>query len=216
MINTIRCGQDGDTARAWQQIAIARPRRVLDDPAGRRRPADRDAVRRQARRSSRARIDATTVVYGDASARRAYEGKMAVAAAAPAPAKADRARVLRARAAAWRAPTRTSSRGVATGCDERRRARRQQAPERHARQVARPSSRPRLAERASEARDGPEGDRGAGEAARGVPRDQRARAEDGFDGSREVDPREAAQVAVTATTGQHRAMSPPMQFQSWG
>lgn len=90
VINAIRCGEDGDTAQAWQQIAsIGRGEfsSIREDGGVQQiaTPYD-DKLAELARK-----VDDTTVVYGDAKVHRAYEGKMAVAAAAPMAAKADRA-----------------------------------------------------------------------------------------------------------------------------
>jgi uncharacterized protein YnzC (UPF0291/DUF896 family) len=90
VINTIRCGDDYETQTAWQKIAMAGHGEfsTIRQDGGVQQIAtpydDKLAALGH-------RMDETTVVYGDASARRAYEGKMAVAAAAPAPAMADRA-----------------------------------------------------------------------------------------------------------------------------
>jgi hypothetical protein len=90
VINTIRCGDDYETQEAWQKIAMAGNGEfsTIRQDGGVQQIAtpydDKLAALGH-------RMDETTVVYGDATTRRAYEGKMAVAAAAPAPAKADRA-----------------------------------------------------------------------------------------------------------------------------
>lgn len=88
-INTIRCGQDSETARAWQQVAmIGRGNfsSIQQDGGVQHIATPYDDKMAQLA----AEIDSTTVYYGAADGRRAYEGKMAVASAAPAPAKADR------------------------------------------------------------------------------------------------------------------------------
>ncbi len=88
-INTIRCGQDGDTARAWQQIAFlgAGNFSTIQQDGG----VQQIATPYDDRMAQLAgEIDSTTVVYGDADARGRWEGKMAVTASAPAAAKADR------------------------------------------------------------------------------------------------------------------------------
>ncbi len=89
-INTIRCGQDGETAQAWQRIAsLGRGEfSTISQDGGVQQiatPYDDKLAKLSAR------IDESTVIYGDEGAHRAYEGKMAVAASAPAPAAADRA-----------------------------------------------------------------------------------------------------------------------------
>jgi Mg-chelatase subunit ChlD len=88
-LNTIRCGQDGETARAWQRIAMlgAGEFSTIQQDGG----VQEIATPYDAKMAElSAAIDSTTVYYGDGDARRAYEGKMAVASAAPAAAKADR------------------------------------------------------------------------------------------------------------------------------
>ncbi len=90
VINTIRCGEDTDTAQAWQRIAMighGEFSTIRQDGGVQQIATPYDD--KLAELGSK--IDETTVVYGDASVHAAYEGKMAVAAAAPAPAKADRA-----------------------------------------------------------------------------------------------------------------------------
>jgi len=88
-INTIRCGQDGETAQAWERIAMIGHGQfsTIEQDGGVQQiatPYD-DRMAQLA-----AEIDSTTVVYGDATARTAYEGKMAGVAAAPAATRADR------------------------------------------------------------------------------------------------------------------------------
>jgi hypothetical protein len=90
VINTIRCGGDGDTARAWQQIAMVGHGEfstIAEDGGVQQIATPYDDKLAEIGR----KMDETTVVYGDSGVRRAYEGKMAVAAAAPVAAKADRA-----------------------------------------------------------------------------------------------------------------------------
>jgi uncharacterized protein YnzC (UPF0291/DUF896 family) len=90
VINTIRCGDDYETQTAWQKIAMAGHGEfsTIRQDGGVQQIAtpydDKLAALGH-------KMDETTVVYGDASTRHAYEGKMAFAAAAPAAAKADRA-----------------------------------------------------------------------------------------------------------------------------
>jgi hypothetical protein len=88
-INTIRCGQDGETARAWQQIAMLGDGEfsTIQQDGGVQQiatPYD-DKMAELA-----AAIDSTTVIYGDADVRSGFAAKLAAAEAAPAPAKADR------------------------------------------------------------------------------------------------------------------------------
>ena len=89
-LNTIRCGQDSDTARTWQQISMLGHGEfsTIQQDGGVQQiatPFDDKLA------ALSARIDSTAVIYGGEGARHAYAGKMAAAAAAPAPAKADRA-----------------------------------------------------------------------------------------------------------------------------
>jgi hypothetical protein len=88
-INTIRCGQDGETARAWQQIAMlgAGEFSTIQQDGGVQQIATPYDDRMAA---LAAEIDATTVVYGDSYVHRNFEAKIAAADAAPAAAKADR------------------------------------------------------------------------------------------------------------------------------
>lgn len=93
VINTIRCGDDSETAGAWQRIAMAGNGEfsTIRQDGGVQQiatPYD-DKLAALGRK-----MDDTTVVYGDARTRTAHEAKMAVAAAAPAAAKADRAAYL--------------------------------------------------------------------------------------------------------------------------
>lgn len=88
-INTIRCGQDGETAQAWQQIASLGHGQfsTIQQDGGVQQiatPYDEKMA------ALAAEIDSTTVIYGDDSARRSYTAKLAAAEAAPAAAKADR------------------------------------------------------------------------------------------------------------------------------
>jgi hypothetical protein len=113
-INTIRCGQDGDTARAWQQIAMLGSGEfsTIQQDGGVQQiatPYD-DKMAALA-----AEIDSTTVVYGDASVRHSYAEKMAVAAAAPAPAKADRGVYYAKKGATSTKPSEDAVAGIATG-----------------------------------------------------------------------------------------------------
>jgi Mg-chelatase subunit ChlD len=113
-INTIRCGQDSDTARAWQQIASlgAGNFSTIEQDGG----VQQIATPYDDRMAQLAtEIDSTTVVYGDADARHAYEGKMAVAAAAPAPAKADRGSYYAKKGGVAAKPAEDVVGGVATG-----------------------------------------------------------------------------------------------------
>ncbi|HET7502352.1 MAG TPA: vWA domain-containing protein [Kofleriaceae bacterium] len=101
VLNTIRCGWDPDTERAWQQIADLGHGQfsTIQQDGGVQQIAtpydDRIA-------DLSARVDATAVIVGDEGERRAYEHAMAVAADAPAPAKADRAAYYTAKAAKGR------------------------------------------------------------------------------------------------------------------
>ena len=90
VINAIRCGDDTDTAQAWQRIAMighGEFSTIRQDGGVQQIATPYDDKLAELGR----KVDETTVVYGDARVHAAYEGKMAVAAAAPAPAKADRA-----------------------------------------------------------------------------------------------------------------------------
>lgn len=113
-INTIRCGQDGETAQAWQKIAMlgAGEFSTIQQDGGVQQiatPYD-DKMAALA-----AEIDSTTVVYGDASLRRGYAEKMAVAAAAPAASKADRGVYYAKKGAVAAKPTEDAVAGIATG-----------------------------------------------------------------------------------------------------
>jgi hypothetical protein len=88
-VNTIRCGQDGETANAWQQIAS------LGDGAFSTIQQDGGVQQLATPYDDKmaalaADIDSNTVIYGDGESRRRWEGKMAVTTAAPASARADR------------------------------------------------------------------------------------------------------------------------------
>ena len=89
VINTIRCGQDGETASAWQQIAMLGNGAfsTIEQNGGVQQiatPYD-DKMAQLA-----AEIDQTTVIYGSAEQRRHYAEKTAAVTTAPAAAKADR------------------------------------------------------------------------------------------------------------------------------
>jgi hypothetical protein len=113
-INTIRCGQDGDTARAWQQIASlgAGEFSTIQQDGGVQHIAT-PYDDRMAQLASE--IDETTVVYGDPGARHRWEGKMAAAAAAPARTKADRGTYYAKKGTVAAAPAEDLVGGVATG-----------------------------------------------------------------------------------------------------
>lgn len=88
-INTIRCGQDSDTARAWQQIAMVGNGAfsTIEQNGGVQQiatPYD-DKMAQLA-----GEIDSTSIAYGTAEMRHRYAEKTAAVAAAPAAAKADR------------------------------------------------------------------------------------------------------------------------------
>jgi hypothetical protein len=89
-INAIRAGHDGETARAWQQIAMlggGEFSSIQQDGGVQHIATPYDAKLAELS----ARIDSTTVVYGDGQVHRRYAAKSAAAAAAPSEAKADRA-----------------------------------------------------------------------------------------------------------------------------
>ncbi len=90
ILNTIRCGVDGDTARAWQQIAALGHGQFssIEQDGGVQQVATPYDERLAA---LSARVDSTAVIVGDDGERAAYEHNVAVNAAAPAPAQADRA-----------------------------------------------------------------------------------------------------------------------------
>jgi hypothetical protein len=113
-INTIRCGQDGETAQAWQQIAMLGSGEfsTIQQDGGVQHiatPYD-DKMAALA-----AEIDSTTVVYGDDSVRRGYASKIAAAEAAPAAAKADRSVYFAKKGAVSAKPAEDAVGGVATG-----------------------------------------------------------------------------------------------------
>jgi len=88
-INTIRCGWDGETANAWQQIAMLGDGAysTIQQDGGVQQvatPYD-DKMAKLA-----AEIDSTTMYYGTADGRARYESKRAAVSAAPAAAAADR------------------------------------------------------------------------------------------------------------------------------
>lgn len=90
VINTVRCGEDNDTAQAWQRIASighGEFSSIREDGGVQQIATPYDDKLAELART----VDETTVVYGDAAVHREYIGKMAAAAAAPAAAKADRA-----------------------------------------------------------------------------------------------------------------------------
>ncbi len=101
-INTIRCGTDLDTERAWRQVASIGHGEfsTIRQDGGVQQvatPYDDKLAKLSAT------IDSTAVIYGDEAVHRGYEGKMAAAAAAPEPAKADRASFYAAKPSAKRA-----------------------------------------------------------------------------------------------------------------
>ncbi|HET9620383.1 MAG TPA: vWA domain-containing protein [Kofleriaceae bacterium] len=90
VINTIRCGFDGETEAAWRRIAQLGHGEfsTIEQTGGVQQiatPYDDEMARLSAT------IDSTTVIVGGDAERRAYGKAMEAAAAAPAPAKADRA-----------------------------------------------------------------------------------------------------------------------------
>jgi Mg-chelatase subunit ChlD len=115
MINTIRCGQDSETASAWQQIASLGNGAfsTIEQNGGVQQiatPYD-DKMAQLA-----AEIDNTTVIYGSPEARRHYAEKTAaVTAAAPAAAKADRGAYYAKGGGVAAAPTEDVVGGIATG-----------------------------------------------------------------------------------------------------
>jgi hypothetical protein len=113
-INTIRCGQDGDTALAWQRIAMLGHGEfsTIQQDGGVQQiatPYD-DRMAQLA-----AEIDSSTVIYGDDSERTAYEGKVAAAEAAPAATRADRGVYYAKKGAAPAKPAADVVGGVASG-----------------------------------------------------------------------------------------------------
>ena len=115
VINTIRCGQDGETASAWQQIAMIGNGAfsTIEQNGGVQQiatPYD-DKMAQLA-----AEIDSTTIIYGTAEARRHYAEKTAaVTATAPAAAKADRGAYYAKGGGVAAAPAEDVVGGVATG-----------------------------------------------------------------------------------------------------
>ncbi|MEO8840286.1 MAG: vWA domain-containing protein [Kofleriaceae bacterium] len=90
IINTIRCGEAQDTAEAWHQIAsIGMGEFSTIQQNGGVQQIATPYDQKMAELSKT--IDQTTVIYGDAATRGAYEGKMEVAHAAAPAAMADRA-----------------------------------------------------------------------------------------------------------------------------
>lgn len=90
IINTIRCGQDGDTELAWRQIAAignGQFSTIQQDGGVQQIATPYDAKLAELS----ARIDDTAVIVGGEGVRAKHMAKMAAAASAPAPAKADRA-----------------------------------------------------------------------------------------------------------------------------
>ena len=90
VINTIRCGWDGDTQTAFQRIAQLGNGEfsTIQQDGGVQQvatPYDAELA------DLSGRIDRTALIVGSDSSRGAYQAKMAVAAEASAPAKADRA-----------------------------------------------------------------------------------------------------------------------------
>jgi len=88
-INAIRCGQDSDTARTWERIAMlghGEFSTIQQDGGVQQIATPYDDQMAQLA----SEIDSNTVVYGDEDERGRWEGKMAAAKAAPAPTKADR------------------------------------------------------------------------------------------------------------------------------
>jgi hypothetical protein len=114
VINTIRVGQDSETANAWQQIAMLGNGAfsTIEQNGGVQQiatPYD-DKMAQLA-----AEIDSTTIIYGTADARRRYAEKSAAVAAAPAPAKADRGAFYAKGGGVAAAPSEDVVGGVATG-----------------------------------------------------------------------------------------------------
>jgi len=90
IINTIRCGEAQDTAEAWHQIAsIGMGEFSTIQQNGGVQQIATPYDQKMADLSKT--IDSTTVIYGDAATRGAYDGNMAVAHAAAPAAMADRA-----------------------------------------------------------------------------------------------------------------------------
>ncbi len=102
ILNTIRCGLDGATEVAWQQIASLGGGQfsTIQQDGGVQQiatPYDDKLAELSAR------IDGTTVIVGDDGERAVYRHNMAAAAAAPPAARADRAAYFSAKGAAPRA-----------------------------------------------------------------------------------------------------------------
>lgn len=90
VLNTVRCGFDDLTARAWQQIAALGHGQfsTIEQNGG----VQQMATPYDAKMSEiSARIDSTAVIVGDDAERARHARAMEAAAAAPEPAKADRA-----------------------------------------------------------------------------------------------------------------------------
>jgi hypothetical protein len=114
VINTIRCGQDSETANAWQQIAMLGHGAfsTIEQNGGVQQiatPYD-DKMAQLA-----AEIDATTVIYGSADQRRRYAEKTATVTAAPAAAKADRGAYYAKKGGVAAAPAEDVVGGLASG-----------------------------------------------------------------------------------------------------
>jgi hypothetical protein len=89
-INTVRCGGNGQTAAAWQQIASLAGGEfssIAQDGGVREIATPYDVEMAAVSR----RIDESTVIYGDDKDRARYDRKMSAAAAAPASTSASRA-----------------------------------------------------------------------------------------------------------------------------
>lgn len=90
IVNAIRCGQDAETAATFQRLAsLGRGEFSSISQDGGVQQIATPYDDRLAELSTR--IDRTTIIVGDDTARAGYMGKMAAAEGAPAPAKADRA-----------------------------------------------------------------------------------------------------------------------------
>jgi Mg-chelatase subunit ChlD len=88
-VNAIRCGQDGDTAMAWQQIAAIGNGSfsTIQQNGG----VQQIATPYDDRMAELAgEVDGTALYYGSGAGRAMYEGNMAANSAAPAAARADR------------------------------------------------------------------------------------------------------------------------------
>ncbi len=113
-INTIRCGQDGETATAWQQIAMIGTgafSTIQQDGGVQQIATPYDDKMAQLA----AEVDANTVYYGAESGRRAFRSKIAVATSATAEAKADRGAYYAKGGGVAAAPAADIVGGVATG-----------------------------------------------------------------------------------------------------